>query len=160
MKRVLCASFVLPFALSSTALSQSRTNFSGTWSMDPTRSASQVQNEPIGPVTVVVTQTPTELKIATTRAQVTTTEVIKLDGSESKVSNGTATARWDGPALVVESVRDIQGVSVTTRESRTLDAGGAEMSVDTVVEVQHGYTLKGAKNYGTGKDVYTRVRPR
>ena len=99
-------------------------------------------------------------EIATTRAQVTTTEVIKLDGSESKVSNGTATARWDGPALVVESVRDIQGVSVTTRESRSLDAGGAEMSVDTVVEVQHGYTLKGAKNYGTGKDVYTRVRPR
>src|SRR5713101_1114392 len=40
-------------------------------------------------------------EIATTRAQVTTTEVIKLDGSESKVSNGTATARWDGPALVV-----------------------------------------------------------
>ena len=75
MKRVLCASFVLPFALSSTALAQSRTNFSGTWSMDPTRSASQVQNEPIGPVTVVITQTPTELKIATTRAQVTTTEV-------------------------------------------------------------------------------------
>ena len=159
MKRVCCASFLLPLALSSTALAQSRPNFSGTWSMDPMRSASQVQNEPIGPVTVVITHTPAELRIATTRAQRTATEVIKLDGSESKVSNGTATARWDGPALVVESVLDIQGASVTTRESRRLDAGGNEMTVDTVVEVQHGYTLKGAKNYGTGKDVYTRVRP-
>jgi len=159
MMRVLCASFLLPLALSTTAPAQSRPDFSGTWSMDPMRSASQVQNEPIGPVTVVITQTPAELRIATTRAQATATEVIKLDGSESKVSNGTATARWDGPALVVESVRDIQGASVTTRESRRLDAGGNEMSVDTVVEVQHGYTLKGAKNYGTGKDIYTRVRP-
>jgi hypothetical protein len=127
--------------------------------MDAMRSASQVQNEPIGPVTVVIMHTPAELRIATTRAQGTATEVIKLDGSESKVSNGTATARWDGSALVVESVLDIQGASVTTRESRRLDAGGNEMTVDTVVEVQHGYTLKGAKNYGTGKDVYTRVRP-
>jgi hypothetical protein len=159
MTRMLCASFALALALPSSALAQSKPNFSGTWSMDPMRSASQVQNDPIGPVTVVIIHTPTELSIATTRAQVTTTEVIKLDGSESRVSNGTATARWDGPALVVESVRDIQGASVTTRESRRLDAGGNEMSVDTVVEVQHGYTLKGAKNYGTGRDVYTRVRP-
>jgi hypothetical protein len=31
------------------------------------------------------------------------------------------------------------------------------MTVDVVVIVQHGYSVRGAKNYGVGRDVYTRV---
>ena len=45
---------------------------------------------------------------------------------------------------------------MTTKESRRLNGG--EMVVETVLVVQHGYTLKGTQNYGSGKDVFTRVR--
>ena len=159
MKRMLLAAIVLALARPSIALAQAKPDFSGTWAMDPTRSESAMQGEPIGPVTVVITQTAGELKLETTRAQKTTVEIYKLDGPESKIPSGTGKAHWNGTTLVVETVRDIQGASVTTKESRTLEAGGNEMRVDSILEVQHGYTLKGTKNYGTGKDVYKRVRP-
>jgi hypothetical protein len=32
------------------------------------------------------------------------------------------------------------------------------MQVDTVLVVQHGYSLRGSQNYGAGKDIFTRVR--
>jgi hypothetical protein len=160
MRRNPAIVFTMALALSAATLAQSTPDFSGTWTMDATRSASAVQNEPIGPVTVVIAQSPAELRITTTQGQKTTVEVIRLDGAESKVPGGTAKARWEGSTLVVESVRDIQGASVTTKQARTLAAGGSEMTVDAVLEVQHGYTLntKGTKNYGTGQDVYVRVR--
>jgi hypothetical protein len=44
------------------------------------------------------------------------------------------------------------------RETRTLSPDGNEMFVDLVVIVQHGYAVRGGKNYGIGRDVYTRVR--
>ena len=31
------------------------------------------------------------------------------------------------------------------------------MTVEVVVIVQHGYQFRGARNYGIGKDVYTKV---
>jgi hypothetical protein len=159
MKRIPLAVFVMALALPWTAHSQPRPDFSGIWRMDPARSESALQGEPIGEVTLVITQTAGELKIETTRGQRTTAEIYKLDGTESRVTAGTAKARWDGDALVTETVRDIQGASVTTKESRRLNPAGTEMIVDAILEVQHGYSLKGAKNYGTGKDVFTRVRP-
>ena len=158
MKRVLLAGCVLALTLSWTARAQGKPDFSGTWTMDPTRSESAMQADPIGPVMLVITQTPSELKIATTRAQKTTTETYKLDGSESKIAGGSAKARWDGSTLVIDAVHDVQGASVTTKEARSLASNGNEMIVETVVEVQHGYSIKGAKNYSAGKDVYTRLR--
>ena len=47
---------------------------------------------------------------------------------------------------------------MTTKEARRLGENGSEMLVETVLVVQHGYTLKGTQNYGAGKDVFTRVR--
>ncbi len=107
---------------------------------------------------VEISQTATELKIETTRAHGSSAVVYKLDGSENKLADGTATTRWDGSTLITETVRDIKGVTVTTKESRSLNAAGNEMSVDTILVVQHGYSLRGTPNYGTGKDVFTRVR--
>jgi len=39
---------------------QGRPDFSGTWKMDSSRSESAAQAEPIGPVTLVIAQTPNE----------------------------------------------------------------------------------------------------
>jgi hypothetical protein len=137
---------------------QTRPDFSGTWTMDPSRSQSAVQNEPIGPVTVVIAQTPTEMTIETRRAPAPSTVTYRLDNRESKLPDGTATTHWDGTTLVTEMVRTIKGVTVTSRESRRLTADGSEMMVDTVLVVQHGYSLKGTQNFGAGKDIFTRVR--
>jgi hypothetical protein len=150
---LLIASLTLPFI----AHAQGRPDFSGTWSMDRSRSESAMQADPIGPTTVVITQPPGGLQIATTRDSKTATIVYKLDGSPSPIPGGTATSHWEGATLVTETVRDIQGQTVTTKESRRLNDAG-EMLVDTVLIVQHGYTLKGTQNYGAGKDVFTRVK--
>jgi hypothetical protein len=159
MKHVLPAALVVVLLLPSALLAQGKPDFSGTWAMDASRSESAVQNEPIGPVTLVITQTAQELKIETTRGERTTTSILKLDGSENRIASGTAKTHWDGTTLVTETVRDIQGKTVTTKESRRLNPAGTEILVETVLVVQHGYSLKGTPNYGAGKDVYTRVKP-
>jgi hypothetical protein len=33
------------------------------------------------------------------------------------------------------------------------------MTVETLVVVQHGYTIRGAQNFGAAKDVYRRAAP-
>jgi hypothetical protein len=151
---VLIAALVLPL----TAHAQGQPDFSGTWKMDHTRSESAVQNEPIGPVTLVIAQTPTEMRIETTRAQGSSSVTYKLDGSEIKIPGGTVKSHWDGTTLVVEAVRDIQGQTVTTKETRRLSADGNEMLVETMLVVQHGYSLRGTPNYGSGKDIFVRSR--
>ena len=157
MKHVLPTLLVLTCA-ASTARAQTRPNFSGTWTMDASRSESAHQSDPIGPVTLVITQTDRELTIDTTTSSATGHAVYLLTGAESKIPGGTATAHWDGTRLVVDAVRDVRGTTVTTKETRSLNASGDEMLVDTVLVVQHGYSQKGAQNYGTGKDVYVRRR--
>ena len=150
------AAFVALLAL---ADAQGKPDFSGTWNMDLSRSQAAVQNEPSGPVTLVITQTLTELTVQTTRAGKTTQVDYKLDGSENRIPTGTARTHWDGTSLVTETVRDVNGATVTTRESRSLNSGGSEMVVETTLVVQHGYSLRGTPNYGSGKDIYTRMRP-
>jgi len=133
-------------------------NFSGTWSMDLTRSDAAVQAEPSGPTTVTIEQSSTELTMTIARDGKSGTIIYRLDGAPTAVPGGTATSHWDGAGLVTELVRTISGQTVTTQEVRRLSAGGDEMRVDTVLVVQHGYTQKGSQNYGAAKDVYTRVR--
>jgi hypothetical protein len=157
MKHVLPSVVVTTLVLLATPRAQGKPDFSGTWTMDQSRSESASQGQLIGPVTVVISQTESELRIETTRSQGTTTAVYKLDGSQSKIPGGTATTRWDGTTLVIEAVLDVQGAAVTTRESRRLGAGGNEMLVERVVAVQHGYSL--SSSYGTGRDVFVKVRP-
>src|SRR5262252_1235936 len=98
----------LVLSSSHTIRAQGRPDFSGTWSMDRSRSESAMQTDPIGPTTVVITQTPGGLQIATTRDGKTATIVYKLDGSPSPIPGGTATSHWEGATLVTETVRDIQ----------------------------------------------------
>src|SRR5437763_5987832 len=51
--------------ISFSAHAQSKPDFSGTWKMDPSRSESAAQKEPIGPVTIVIAQTEHDVKIET-----------------------------------------------------------------------------------------------
>jgi len=145
-----------------------RPNFSGTWSMDAARSESSHQDVPIGPVTIVIRQTRSEVSIETTRTENDQPgafhEVItyKLDGSEntSTGSAGTpvvAKAHWDGAKLVTETARNVQDSTVTTVYVFSLNPGGREMIIDKSLTVQHGYQFQGSKTTGRGKDIFRKT---
>jgi hypothetical protein len=185
MKSFLLASSVLSLLSPCLVAAQTRPDFSGTWRMDPSRSETAMQAEPIKSMTVVIRQTATDITIETTTERGTSSETYSFNPSAGsaadktrsvpeKIANATdktgtvadktggateKTARWQGDALVTDVVRDVRGQSVTAQQSRRLSASGNEMIVESIVEVQHGYTLSGAKNYGSGKDVFIRVRP-
>ena len=72
-------------------------------------------------------------------------------------TTGTPVARWQSDALLTNSLRDIRGQSVTVQQTRRLSADGNEMIVESIVNVQHGYTAAGAKVYGSSRDVFVRV---
>lgn len=150
------------------ARAQTPTDFSGDWKMDPSRSESAHQAVPIGPVTLVIKQTPAELSIETRRgardaASPAETLSYKLDGSEtvafdkSRVPIKTR-AHWNGPKLVTETVRNVHDSTVSTMYVLSLDESGNELTIDKTLTVQHGYQFKGANNTGTGKDVFVKVK--
>ncbi len=151
------------------ASAQNPTNFSGVWKMDDSRSESAHQATPIGPVSLKISQTPGEFVIATRRSEadssVVTTETLtcKLDGtdfinggdSEVKIKSK---AHWDGPKLVVETAREINGSTVTTHQVFELDREGKELTVQKTLTVQHGYQGPGQqKASSSGVDVYVKA---
>lgn len=155
----------LPFAaLALTLMAQATTAakpyFSGTWTMDRERSESAMQEQPIGPVTVSITFTATNLTIQTTRdgkPEIMTYTIENMPNAPGVIGAGTRRAYWDGLKLVTEGAGNVQGQTVSVREARTLNPSRTEMIVESTVTVQHGYTFRGARNYATAKDIYTRA---
>ena len=153
--------------LSLQATAQQPADFSGVWEMDPSRSASALQATPIGPVTLVINIQSTDLSVETRRKEpgkrTLSSEVptYKIDGPETSNVGASgveikAKARWDGTRLVAETVRKIQGSTVTTTHVFILDADGKELTIDKTLTVQHGYQFQGANNTGAGRDVFVR----
>ena len=145
-------------------LSQPAVNFAGTWTMVPDRSESPQQSPPVNALTFVIEQTATELNVQTTRDGRTSTRTYAVAASANAPARttsgdaGRARAYWDGPRLVTEQAGEVQGQTVSTRQIFGLNGEGTEMTVETLVVVQHGYTLRGAKNYGTKTDVFVKVQ--
>jgi hypothetical protein len=142
------------------------TNFTGTWKMDPARSESAHQDVPSGASTLVIQLSPTELSMETTRSEDAKpfheTLSFKLDGSETSSTgdggvNVTGKAHWEGPKLVVETVRNIQDSTVTTLYIHTLSPNGRDLIIDKTLTVQHGYQGAHAPTTGHGKDVFVRI---
>lgn len=149
----LAASLAFGFDVSS----QAKPDFSGSWRLDLSRSDAAAHSDTPGPITLSITHTPSEISITTTTSKGTSTETYKLAGGDSVAGPGAATGRWRGETLVTEAVRDVRGQSVTVQQSRRLGDNGNEMFVESVVNVQHGYSATGAKIYGASKDVYVRA---
>ncbi len=133
-------------------------DFSGTWRFDANRSDSATYLELNRPVTLVISQTPTEVRLETTRARGSESEVAKFGAREAVAAPGAAVARWRGEALVIDAVRDVRGVSVTVQRALMLNADSSELVVESTVNVQHGYSVSGAKISSSGKDVFVRVK--
>jgi hypothetical protein len=66
-------------------------------------------------------------------------------------------AYWDGQRLVLDRGGAISGQTVSMKQSLTFVPGSGELIVERLVIVQHGYTLRGTRNFATVKDVFTRV---
>ena len=112
--------------------------------MDSSRSESAHQGTPIGPITLVITQTPRDISIVTETSKSTEKLTYTLDGEE-KTINGVSTdpikvkAHWDGKRIVAETARNINDATVTTISVLALDSSGKEMTMERTLTVQHGY---------------------
>jgi hypothetical protein len=123
---------------------QDQPDFSGTWVMDRARSEAAAQGTPIGPVTVVIRQTPAEVRIETTREG--RTEAVRYLPASAKPAGGDdviGAFRWDGSKLVTRLVTDINKQAITVEEVRSLNPTGREMTVELMLVVEHGYQSGG-----------------
>jgi hypothetical protein len=139
---------------------QAPPDFSGTWTMDLDRSESPHQGDGFEPPILVITQSATQVSIQSRRRAGVTTATYTITAPKAPDAVGPATggrAFWDGAVLVTEGTRVVQGQTVSVRERRALDATGTEMSVETLVVVQHGYSFRGGQNFGASKDIYRRT---
>lgn len=139
MKRVLALAFLAAVVLPFTARAQAKTDFSGAWTLDASKS-DPGRGGAAAAATVVIKQTPADITIETKRGENTQVAVYKLDGSPStntmmgrggQAAEVVSKAHWDGANLVIETTREVQGQPVTSKETRSLDAGGKEMKVET-----------------------------
>jgi hypothetical protein len=153
-------------SLSSLGLTaQSSPDFSGTWTMDLTRSEAAAQGEPVGPVTVVIRQTPDEVQIETT--QNGTAHAVRYLPERMKpvgAEDPTGTFRWEGAQLITNLVAHVNQQAVTVSESRSLNPAGTEMTVGVTLVVQHGYQVGAttlgphtAANTSTGTNVFVKA---
>jgi hypothetical protein len=145
MKRVLFLALaaslaVMPYA----TFAQGKPSFAGTWTLDAAKSDPAPAGRggggggagggggrggggggAAGPQTI--TQTATDITIGP--------NTYKLDGSETTIEGRggpqKAKAMWEGNNLVITTVVDFNGQSITTKATRSLSADGKEMTVTT-----------------------------
>jgi len=146
---------------------QTPPDFSGTWTMDPSRSEAADQGPSIGPITVAIRQAPAEIRIETTRdGKTQEVRYLPLEMKAASTAEQLGTFRWDGSRLVTNLATHINNQAVTFEEVRTLNPEGTEMAVEVTLVVQHGYQSGGggvvrssnAPNSSTGKNVFVKAR--
>lgn len=140
----------------------SQPDMTGTWKMIADRSGSPGQTPAVPDMTMTIQQTGTDVRvewITGADKPIVATYVLgpaprqpaEPLGADAKI------AYWDGQRLVLERGGAISGQTVSMKQTLTLDPAAAELIVERLVIVQHGYTLRGTKNYATVKDVFTRA---
>jgi hypothetical protein len=159
-----CASlaFAAALAVATTSAAQSRPDFSGTWTMDEARSVSAVQEAFVGPVVWRVTQTDRAITIDITRgkkAYPLTFAVLAKPPAGPPDVIPTARAYWQDDRLVTELAQNISNQTLITREEWSLGSGGRELTVERLVRVEHGYTIRGGQSYNTARDIFVRTTP-
>ena len=139
------------------------TDFTGTWNMVPERSGSPQQSVPITRMTFVITQAGDQIQIESTSGNdkpILATYVfapVPKQPSEP-LSADQSRAYWLGQKLIVERGGTISGQTVSSKQTLTLSPDRSELTVERLVIVQHGYTLKGTPNYATVTDIFRRAR--
>ena len=138
-------------------------DFSGEWKMVAARSGSATQSEPITEMTFVIEQSADQIRLDITSGSDKTMSANYVIGPVPKqpadpLGAGQQRAYWDGSRLIVERGGTISGQTVSSKQTLTLSPDRSEMTVERLVIVQHGYTLRGTPNYATVKDVFVRAK--
>ena len=134
----------------------------GTWRLDESRSRSPTWAEFVRPVMRLIRMTSDAVEIDVTQGTKTTNFHYPLDSTKRARRDGAASsnrAYWDGERPITETVQLVNGQTVTMREELTLEAGGKDLAVQRIVEIQHGYELRGGKNNSMVRDIFVRVNP-
>jgi hypothetical protein len=98
--------------------------------MDLSRSESSQQGAEVKPVTFVITQNPTQVRIETTRGERVENVLYPLVRSRGATGTSGSSAAahpeayWEGDTLVTETQRPVNGYTVTVKEARSLGPGG------------------------------------
>jgi len=159
MGRTLLSSIIAGCLCAVSAFGQSMPDFSGTWVLEQKRSDAAAGT----PGTLTITQSPQSFTVARqvdgqldeTVYELRTATPIEANEVRGPAELGTttelqATAQWENGYLETRRVLSISGKTVTQVERRTLNQTGREMTVETVLQVQHGYEVgqaqSGAKN--------------
>jgi hypothetical protein len=151
------------------AHAQQKPDFTGTWIMDMSRSESAAQGtdvSPQRPVKLIVRQSPADFNIETDRDGTTERLRFVFGQSESPVATTgrrsadvePAGVEWRGSDLVTTTVYRVNGMPVKQIRTHHLEPNGGEMTVETRVDMQHGYESDHPE-YKSGtivKDVYTK----
>jgi hypothetical protein len=143
MRSVLLTAVVVTALFPFAAGGQVRADFSGTWTRVPDKSEPAPR---AAGSSHTIRQTATEIAVTIAGRNGPETSIYRLDGSASANQTQspegpltvTGTANWDGASLVIETTRVIQGMTITTREVRTLDATGKEMTIDATTRSPQG----------------------
>jgi hypothetical protein len=139
-------------------------DLNGSWKMVAARSESPQQSSPVTEMTFVIEQAPDRVRLDMTSGADKTVSVVypivaKPEKQGPPLVGDERRAYWDGNRLITERGGTISGQTVSSRQSLTLSADRSELFVERLVIVQHGYTLRGAKNYASVKDVFVRASP-
>ena len=153
---------VLVAAVLTTQPGVERANFTGSWKMVAARSESPNQTPPVTDMTFVIEQVADQIRLdissGTDKAVSVVYPMVAAPKAPAEpLSGNERRASWDGARLVVERGGTISGQTVSSRQTLALNADES-MTVERLVIVQHGYTLRGAKNYASVKDVFIREK--
>jgi hypothetical protein len=137
-------------------------DINGTWTMVSDKSGSPTQTPPVTDMTLTIVQTGTGIRVQWLRGTDTPAPVEYPLVDEPKqpadpLGPDQSRAYWVGDRLVLERGGRVNGQTVSMKQSLTLDRASNELTLERLVIVQHGYTLKGTQNYATVKDVFTRA---
>lgn len=135
-------------------------DFSGTWVLEqaggdlPERAVSALTKGSPQPITLAITQTDTELRVARETGKGRVDLVFPLDGSETtqQTPHGPMTSRtaWRGPVLVTTGKRPLPGPfpfgtrSVEFTETRSLSADGSRLTIDIRFKTPRGVKTRTA----------------
>jgi hypothetical protein len=142
---------------------QPSAGINGTWTMIADRSGSPTQTPPVNEMTLTVIETGTGIRVQWLRGteQPEAIEYPLIDEPKQPadpLGPDQARAYWEGNRLILERGGRINGQTISMKQSLTLDPSANELTLERLVIVQHGYTLKGTRNYATVKDVFARAR--
>ena len=134
MKRLVLFAMVMALAVAGLAYAQAKPDFSGSWTLDAAKSDQMGgggRGMGAGPMTIK--QTATDFTITRQGPNGEMTTAYKLDGAEHEIAmgqmTGKATAKVDGPKVVIKTVRETPNGTMESTSTYSLSADGKELTV-------------------------------